>query len=413
MASPKAIVQTLNEYFDLIERLALKSRSSNALYEQAIFDEAVAYFQQNKEDALRAFRVLVKNGILRPIDQDGAYIIQKYTKDYVLNLVKEQKLGLAEIVKVEADRVGKLSDEVQKALEKGDLALVQSKASMIIDLIDEIQNHLESDRNAIKNIIERAKIMPPDTPLNLRYGEVSDCFEQYVEPMRQFLGNDATGFLNLTLTIEKQLARGMDLCNIQAGSLSSWSRTMKGAQSQIRMLRTQIRENLALFQNELAPLRNRVTKNNRISCSVVALLAKVRKKGLRKSLNVKPLKLGKSQRDVRFSLSPSVKEFSAKVLQYTPAKFSFPEELVSSNDDLMLLRIDDVIENLRMCKRRVLLMEWLKENYPEQSDRTLLSVYQQILQRESKRLRQSDSRESTNLKNYRITYYPHILENAV
>ena len=154
MASPKAIVQTLNEYFDLIERLALKSRSSNALYEQAIFDEAVAYFQQNKEDALRAFRVLVKNGILRPIDQDGAYIIQKYTKDYVLNLVKEQKLGLAEIVKVEAERVGKLSDDVQKALEKGDLALVQSKASMIIDLIDEIQNHLESDRNAIKNIIE-------------------------------------------------------------------------------------------------------------------------------------------------------------------------------------------------------------------------------------------------------------------
>ena len=100
-------------------------------------------------------------------------------------------------------------------------------------------------------------------------------------------------------------------------------------------------------------------------------------------------------------------------MQYTPAKFSFPEELVSSNDDLMLLRIDDVVENLRMCKRRVLLMEWLKENYPEQSDRTLLSVYQQILQRESKRLRQSDSRESTNLKNYRITYYPHILENAV
>ena len=50
MASPKAIVQTLNEYFDLIERLALKSRSSNALYEQMIFDEAIAYFQQNKEE---------------------------------------------------------------------------------------------------------------------------------------------------------------------------------------------------------------------------------------------------------------------------------------------------------------------------------------------------------------------------
>lgn len=411
MASPKAIVQALYEYFDLIERLALKSKASNALYEQAIYDEALAFYHQDRELAVQAFQALVKKGILRSIDQDGVYVIQKYTKDYVLNLVKEQKLGLAEIVRVEAERVGKLSSEIQVALEKGDLALVQSKASGIIDLIDEIQSHLESDRSAIKNIIERAKIMPSDTPLNLRYGEVSDCFEQYVEPMSQFLGNDSTGFLSLTLTIENQLTRGMDLCNIQAGSLSSWSRTMKGAQSQIRMLRAQIRANLALFQNDLAPLRNRITKNNNISRSVVALLSRIRKKGLRRSLNIQSLMLGGSQRDIRFSLSPAVKEYSVKILHYTPAKFEFPKELESSNEDFILLRLDEVIEDLKSTRKIIPLLEWLKEHYPEQNDRTLLTIYQQLLHKIPERLKQSDQKESFNLNEHRITYYPHILEN--
>lgn len=257
MASPKTLIKALYDYYDLVERLAIKSKDSGTMDLIDVQSEAKTFYKQDFARASEALQQLERSGILRSIDQDSAYVIQKNTKDFVLALAKEQNLGLADIVRVEIEQVQHLSDELQLALEKRELAMVQSKSIQIMELMEEIQSRLESDRNAIRNIIERAKSLPPDTTLNERYGEVEECYIHYVEPMTQLLGNESGGFLNLTLGIEAQLEEGIRLCTIVAGSLASWPRSMKNAQKQIRMLRTQISSNLALFQDDLAPLRNR------------------------------------------------------------------------------------------------------------------------------------------------------------
>lgn len=411
MASPKTIVQALNDYFDVIERLALKSKSVVSMPRNDVFQEIVAVCNQDREKALDVFVKLTKKGILRTIDQGDSYLIQKYTKDYVLNLVQEQKLGLADIVKVEIDRVGKLSEEIQFALDKKEIGIIESKAAKIIDLMDDIQGNLESNSSAIKNIIERAKMLPADTPFNIRYGEVAECFEQYVNPMTQFLGNDSSGFQNMTLTVEKQLEEGIRLSEIQTGALSSWSRTMRSAIGQIRTLRAQIRANLRLFQDDLAPLRIQLVKNNEISRSVVTILSRIRKKKkLSKVLNVDRLRLGGNQRDVRMSFGPEIREYAAKVLDYVPSKVAFPEAMDALAEDLDLLRLDDVIENLVEYDGKINLMQWLYWRYPKQTDKQLLTIYHQLLEKVPERFHQMEIEETMELKEYKITYYPHTLE---
>lgn len=411
MANPRTLIKTLYDYYELIERLAIKSRVSGSMDRQDILLEARTYFKQDYIKASETIQQLERSGILRSIDQDNAFIIQKTTKDFVLALAKEQKLGLADIVRVEIEQVQKLSQDIQIALEKQDLPILQSKASQIMDQMEEIQSHLESDRNAIKNIIERAKSFPADTPLNVRYGEVGECYDHYVEPMTQLLGNDSSGFLNLTLDVEAQLEEGIRLCSILTGTQASWPRSMKNAQKQIRMLRTLIASNLALFQNELAPLRNTLIKNNSISRSVVALLGKIRKKGLRRSINTKNLMIGGGQRGARLSLGPSIRNFAAEVLKYSPSKEIFPDSPEIPEEKLNLLRIETVLHDLEKAHKGVSLLQWIKDTYPQYDERTWLGVYQQLLQLSSNNFKQCDSEEILNLKEHRVTYFPHVLEN--
>lgn len=412
MANPKSLIKALYDNYDLVERLAIKSKESGSMDFQDILSEARTYFKQDFVRANEALQQLQRSGILRSVDQDSAFMVQKNTKDFVLALAKEQKLGLADVVRVEIEQIQKLSDEIRIFLDKQDLAMVQSKSAQIMDQMEEIQSQLDSNRNAIINIIERAKSMPPDTPLNVRYGEVADCFDHYVEPMTQLLGNDSSGFLNLTLGVEAQLEEGIRLSSILTGSQASWPRSMKNAQKQIRMLRAQIASNLALFQNDLAPLRNTLIKNNNISRSVVSLLGRIRKKGLRRSLNAKSLNLGGGQRGVRLSLGPSIREYAAEVLRYKPSKDSFPEPVESTSENLVVLRIETVLNDLQCAGVGKSLLQWIKETYPEQDERTWLGVYQQLLQIVPDRFKQLDFEESMDLKEHRITYFPHVLENV-
>lgn len=411
MANPKSLIKALYDNYELVERLAIKSKESGSMDFQDILSEARTCYKQDFLRANEALQQLQRCGILRSVDQDSAFMVQKNTKDFVLALAKEQKLGLADVVRVEIEQIQKLSDEIRIFLDKQDLSMVQSKSAQIMDQMEEIQSQLDSNRNAIINIIERAKSMPPDTPLNVRYGEVAECFDHYVEPMTQLLGNDSSGFLNLTLGVESQLEEGIRLCSILTGSQASWPRSMKNAQKQIRMLRAQIASNLALFQNDLAPLRNTLIKNNSISRSVVALLSKIRKKGLRRSLNAKSLMLGGGQRGIRLSLGPSIREYAGEILRYKPSKDSFPEPIENPGENIVVLRIETVLNDLQNASSGKSLLLWIKETYPEQDERTWLGVYQQLIQLIPNRIKQLDCEESMDLKEHRIIYFPHILEN--
>jgi hypothetical protein len=225
------------------------------------------------------------------------------------------------------------------------------------------------------------------------------------------LDQEDNGFQNLTHRIEDQLKEGIDLFNRIQG-ITKWQSAMNNAIVQIHLLRDLIRENLILFKDELSPLRNDVLKNNALSRAVTAMLSKIRKKNsVRRVVDVSGLRLGISKRAVRMTDGPVMRRFAADVLGFVPAKVVFPEDFEKTSENDFPIRLETLLNDVEMFHGKILLMQWLKNQYPSQGEQNLLNAYLLLLQNIPDKLKQMDEEQSVDLVEHRMYYYPHILEN--
>ena len=411
MVSPKSLIKELYSNFELIEALVRVCKECPAISKDDVFSLAKAVFKQNQEDADNAIRALINKEILFSLDQGDNYIVQQHVKEFFLHLIKEQDLGLESVVAAQLENLRRISGEIQKGLDSSDLSLIQSRATELTNRIEETMAQLRDDRDAIRGIIEKAKMLPADTPMSVRYRDVLDCYNQYVEPMVSMLDQEDNGFQNLTHRIEDQLKEGIDLFNRIQG-ITKWQSAMNSAIVQIHLLRDLIRENLILFKDELSPLRNDVLKNNALSRAVTAMLSKVRKKNsVRRVVDVSGLRLGISKRAVRMTDGPVMRRFAADVLGFVPAKVVFPEDFEKTSENDFPIRLETLLNDVEMFHGKILLMQWLKNQYPSQGEQNLLNAYLLLLQNIPDKLKQMDEEQSVDLVEHRMYYYPHILEN--
>ena len=411
MVSPKSLIKELYSNFELIEALVRVCKECPAISKDDVFSLAKAVFKQNQEDADNAIRALINKEILFSLDQGDNYIVQQHVKEFFLHLIKEQDLGLESVVAAQLENLRRISGEIQKGLDSSDLSLIQSRATELTNRIEETMAQLRDDRDAIRGIIEKAKMLPADTPMSVRYRDVLDCYNQYVEPMVSMLDQEDNGFQNLTHRIEDQLKEGIDLFNRIQG-ITKWQSAMNSAIVQIHLLRDLIRENLILFKDELSPLRNDVLKNNALSRAVTAMLAKIRKKNsVRRVVDVSGLRLGISKRAVRMTDGPVMRRFAADVLGFVPAKVVFPEDFEKTSENDFPIRLETLLNDVEMFHGKILLMQWLKNQYPSQGEQNLLNAYLLLLQNIPDKLKQMDEEQSVDLVEHRMYYYPHILEN--
>lgn len=411
MVSPKSLIKELYSNFELIEALVRVCKECPAISKDDVFSLAKAVFKQNQEDADNAIRALINKEILFSLDQGDNYIVQQHVKEFFLHLIKEQDLGLESVVAAQLENLRRISGEIQKGLDSSDLSLIQSRATELTNRIEETMAQLRDDRDAIRGIIEKAKMLPADTPMSVRYRDVLDCYNQYVEPMVSMLDQEDNGFQNLTHRIEDQLKEGIDLFNRIQG-ITKWQSAMNSAIVQIHLLRDLIRENLILFKDELSPLRNDVLKNNALSRAVTAMLSKIRKKNsVRRVVDVSGLRLGISKRAVRMTDGPVMRRFAADVLGFVPAKVVFPEDFEKTSENDFPIRLETLLNDVEMFHGKLLLMQWLKNQYPSQGEQNLLNAYLLLLQNIPDKLKQMDEEQSVDLVEHRMYYYPHILEN--
>ena len=411
MVSPKSLIQELYNNFELIEALVRECKECPAISKDDVFSLAKAVFKQNQEDADNAIRALIKKEILFSLDQGDNYIVHQHVKEFFLHLIKEQDLGLEAVVAAQLENLRRISGEIQKGLDSSDLSLIQSRATELTNRIEETMAQLRDDRDAIRGIIEKAKMLPADTPMSVRYRDVLDCYNQYVEPMVLMLDQEDNGFQNLTHRIEDQLKEGIDLFYRIQG-ITKWQSAMNSAIIQIHLLRDLIRENLILFKDELSPLRNDVLKNNALSRAVTAMLSKIRKKNsVRRVVDVSGLRLGISKRAVRMTDGPVMRRFAADVLGFVPAKVVFPEDFEKTSENDFPIRLETLLNDVEMFHGKILLMQWLKNQYPSQGEQNLLNAYLLLLQNIPDKLKQMDEEQSVDLVEHRMYYYPHILEN--
>ena len=407
----QSLIKELYSNFELIEALVRVCKECPAISKDDVFSLAKAVFKQNQEDADNAIRALINKEILFSLDQGDNYIVQQHVKEFFLHLIKEQDLGLESVVAAQLENLRRISGEIQKGLDSSDLSLIQSRATELTNRIEETMAQLRDDRDAIRGIIEKAKMLPADTPMSVRYRDVLDCYNQYVEPMVSMLDQEDNGFQNLTHRIEDQLKEGIDLFNRIQG-ITKWQSAMNSAIVQIHLLRDLIRENLILFKDELSPLRNDVLKNNALSRAVTAMLSKIRKKNsVRRVVDVSGLRLGISKRAVRMTDGPVMRRFAADVLGFVPAKVVFPEDFEKTSENDFPIRLETLLNDVEMFHGKILLMQWLKNQYPSQGEQNLLNAYLLLLQNIPDKLKQMDEEQSVDLVEHRMYYYPHILEN--
>ena len=411
MVSPKSLIQELYSNFEFVEALVRECKECPAISKDDVFSLAKAIFKQNQEDADNAIRALIKKEILFSLDQGDNYIVHQHVKEFFLHLIKEQDLGLESVVAAQLENLRRISGEIQKGLDSSDLSLIQSRATELTNRIEETMAQLRDDRDAIRGIIEKAKMLPADTPMSVRYRDVLDCYNQYVEPMVLMLDQEDNGFQNLTHRIEDQLKEGIDLFNRIQG-ITKWQSAMNSAIIQIHLLRDLIRENLILFKDELSPLRNDVLKNNALSRAVTTMLSKIRKKNsVRRVVDVSGLRLGISKRAVRMTDGPVMRRFAADVLGFVPTKVVFPEDFEKTSENDFPIRLETLLNDVEMFHGKILLMQWLKNQYPSQSEHNLLNAYLLLLQNIPDKLKQMDEEQSVDLVEHRMYYYPHVLEN--
>lgn len=411
MISAKSIVTSLYQNFELIEVLVRECQKSGFLTKREMQNLAMLVNNQSSEKSHRALNDLTRKGILKSIDQDQTFKVQHSIMEFVLSLVHEQELGLVGIIDVERKEIDEIGKAIQVALESSDFSVIKDKTISLSNQIGNISDQLISDRDAIKTIIEEAKKFPPNTPLKVRYKKVFECFDHYIDPMISLLDNNVSGFQDMLYQIEDVLKEAVRKHSIQKG-LATLPSAINGTICQMHKLIDQLNLNLELYQKDLAPLRNELSSNDEISRSVNALFSRIRKKGIKQTVGKNIIKIGGTSRSVKISFCGDNRDYAANILDYKPSKVQFRASTDSEFDVTMPIPIEDVLKDLENVHDSVSIMEWLRDKYPNQKEKSILSLYHQLVRLIGDKLVQKDLKETTSLKEHNIIFYPHYLEKV-
>jgi len=409
MIAARAFLKSLYDHWSLVETLALKSRELPFLDGETVARVSLAQSGQDRPAADEAVRQLVSRGILLVVEGREEYQLHGPTRDFALSLAQEHELGLAETIRAEVAEMQRLGDEIQAALAQEDLASLIHPLGKLGNRMQRISLQLDHDHKAILNIADRAKALPTGTPLAIRYREVVESFDRYIEPMTQLLQRDESGFAALTERIEDQILEAERLSE-RRGALVTQRRRLSSTAYALRSLRSQARERLAQCTETLLPLREEYLRNSSLAISVANLLAVTRKRGLRAAIPGDRLKLGRATRSSGVVPGRFAKAYMADVMRFQPESVLFPESPDGPPSHQNRLRLEEVLEAVRAELPIGSLLPWLQERYPQQGEKDLLRLYHELVRHFGDQAHLQDQEQRERLPEHILVYHPHSLE---
>lgn len=409
MIVARAFLKTLYDHWPLVESLALKSREVPFLDGETVARSSLNHAGQDRAVADESVRQLVSRGILLAVDGRDEFQLHGPTRDFALSLAQEHELGLAETIRAEVAEMQRLGDEIQAALAQEDLASLIPPLGKLGNRMQRISLQLDHDHKAILNIADRAKALPTGTPLAVRYREVVESFDRYIEPMTQLLQRDENGFAALTERIEDQILEAERLSE-RRGALVTQRKRLSGTAYQLRSLRSQARERLAQCTETLLPLREEYLRNSSLAISVANLLSVARKRGLRAAVPKGRLHLGGASRSNRVVPGRFTKAYMADLMDFTPVSVLFPEAPEGPPSHQVRLRLEEVLERVRTELPIESLLPWLKGSYPDQGEKDLLRLYHELVRHFGDQAYLQDAEQRELLPDHVLVYHPHSLE---
>lgn len=375
MVAPKSLAFQLHQHWEVVEQLTRLSREFPA-FELRLLEQVINQYKNKNADSNTVLTSLINADILQPINRSSDYQLNTLVVDFVRGLTQEHELGLSAVLKARVDAVKNATSQVIEGLDVADNDLLRTGANRLSELVRKITQQLTQDKQAIFEIAEQAKSADTSVPIERRYREVLEVYDQYVEPMNEMMDSGLGGsFYPLLEKAEEALDTAVDMLSIR-GSLYQQRLAMRQIAYQVKDLRYQGRVIAQQCADTLLPLREEARQHNQLSALISKQLSQVRKKGLARGLNTEGLPMWKSSRVTKIQLGNEVRGLMAEFLNFEPSSMPFPEEEEAPTSSMInwvdeeLLR-EQLADSLPLAN----LMSWLRENYQHLPDAELLRLY--------------------------------------
>ncbi|TCW19115.1 hypothetical protein [Vibrio crassostreae] len=413
MVTPKSLIFQLHQHWEVVEQLTRLSREVPA-FEFRMLEKVINQHKNKTMDSNSVLTSLVNADILQPINRSSDYQLNTLVVDFVRGLSQEHELGLSAVLKARIDAIKDATGQVLEGLDEEDNYLLRTGANRLSELLRKITQQLTQDKQAIFEIAELAKSADTNTPIERRYREVLEVYDQYVEPMNEMMDSGLGGsFYPLLEKAEEALDHAVDMLSIR-GSLYQQRLAMRQIAYQVKDLRYQGRVIAQQCADTLLPLREESRQHNQLSAVVSKQLSQVRKKGLVRGLNSNGLPLWKGNRVTKIQLDNQVRELMAEFMNFEPSSIPFPdEEEVPASSIVNWVDEEDLREQLVHALPVENLMTWLSGNYRHLPDAELLRLYHELVRDHQWESTLGVNSNTTELNTVVVTYHPHEIKTLV
>ncbi len=413
MVTPKSLIFQLHQHWEVVEQLTRLSREVPA-FEFRMLEKVINQHKNKTMDSNSVLTSLVNADILQPINRSSDYQLNTLIVDFVRGLSQEHELGLSAVLKARIDAIKDATGQVLEGLDEEDNYLLRTGANRLSELLRKITQQLTQDKQAIFEIAELAKSADTNTPIERRYREVLEVYDQYVEPMNEMMDSGLGGsFYPLLEKAEEALDHAVDMLSIR-GSLYQQRLAMRQIAYQVKDLRYQGRVIAQQCADTLLPLREESRQHNQLSAVVSKQLSQVRKKGLVRGLNSNGLPLWKGNRVTKIQLDNQVRELMAEFMNFEPSSIPFPdEEEVPASSIVNWVDEEYLREQLAHALPVENLMTWLSGNYRHLPDAELLRLYHELVRDHQWESTLGVNSNTTELNTVVVTYHPHEIKTLV
>jgi len=414
MINPRSLVRALDKHWEIIEYLVALGREHVAFDRDELLGVLNKVYPQDTDEQRRErLQQLVNNELLVAMSHSDSLQLNENVSQFVSGLLHEHELGLSDILKARIVDIQAGLEQLQQAMESRDMAALQNGAIRIDKQLRQILQQLEQDSHAIQAIAERAKSSDERMPLDYRYREVLEAYDQYVQPMEELMDTGAGGnFYPLLERAETVLESLVQVLTIQGG-LYSHQQMLRQVGFRVKDLRLNGRVALKQCTNTLMPLREEIRRHNHLSSAIGHLLGSVRKKGLDRTFPGQCLPVWRKERSVTVAVGPELLSLMEQVRGYQPKSVDFPE----STEEQLLVALEQVDEEAihRHLYRSLPipdLMRWLVEHYGAFQDTTLLKLYHKLIRLPDVNAMPNQKSVRVTLKQIAIQLHSHVMESV-
>lgn len=409
MANPKHLILQLHRHWEVVEQLChLTKTMTNFEPAQAI--SVVERFGAQAQEAPDVLRALCNADVLQTLSRSDNLQLNPLVLEFIRGLTHEHELGLSTVLKARIDAIQEACRLIAQGIDEQDMDRLRQGAARLSDLLRQIEQQLNQDQHAIKELAEKAKATNASMSPARRYRTVLEAYEQYVEPINSMIDSSLDGVFYQHLEQAVSVLDRAEEHLAVLGAHYSHRIQLKHAAQQAKELKRIGRISAQQCAETLLPLREEIRQHSSLSSAVTEVLAIVRKRGLRRALPKNNLPLWRRETRRYIQLGDEIRELMAQARGFESKSQAFPEAL-SDAERPELVWIDE--QQLRNDLSHALpidnLLQWLKTQYPQAPDAVLMRIYHEIVRESQWQAQLSKQQTSTALKSVRVTYYPHQL----